>query len=146
MFLRGYSHNRHWQEIHGPFLKEANKFAQIICIEKIPDLAFKKSLNYFWENPDAQNEAYSVLMHQAVEVGFSGLFTKIDAGRIIFFADSSDFESDEFKPLYSPKYLKIYTEYLKKHYPSLNKSEEFLSKLKWILISLSTTLLRLQME
>lgn len=77
VFLRGYIHDSRWQKNHGLFLAEANKNAEVICVESYADLAYGKSLEWRWWASD--DHPYSALMHDAVGAGFRGVFAEVDS-------------------------------------------------------------------
>jgi len=133
LFLRGYSHDPEWQRFHGPFLREANKFAQIICIEGFYKAPFGESLDLWWSRPDFQLGHYDVLMHEAVKSGFNGLFTETDARELVFvnFDGTVTKLPDEF--------FQRYFEYLEKKFPNLTEKVKSSKELKNILIKQSTT-------
>lgn len=137
VFLRGYVHDRQWQKIHGKFLKEINKYAQVICIEAIADQPFGKSLDLYWSDPKMQLGHYDVLMKEAVDAGFKGLFTEIDA-RDMSKICMDNLPDGSFPELPSDFYDK-YFKFLQKERPSLTKIIGSPENLKQALIAQSTT-------
>ena len=79
LFLRGYVHHRTWQKNHGKFLQRANKHAGIIAIEGYSDRPFGDSLDLKLSNSREQEGHYDALMREAIDGGFQGLFTEVDA-------------------------------------------------------------------
>ncbi|MBU4298871.1 hypothetical protein KJ636_02415 [Patescibacteria group bacterium] len=141
LFLRGYSHNKQWQEIHGEFLKEINKQAKVICVEAFEDKSFGMSLDLYWSDPNLQRGHYDALMHQAVDGGFEGLFTEIDA------RDTSKIRMDRryntlgfsLFPKLPSAFFDKYFDFLQKELPSLTKIIGSPENLKQALIAQSTT-------
>jgi hypothetical protein len=154
LFMKGYVHNKKWQEIHGDFLKEINKWAKVICLEGFPALPFGESLNIHWNKKIGPYEVlmghYDILMHQAVEAGFKGLFTEIDArdiSRIRMDNVPSQIPTSNFPfeipflifPDLPDDFFVKYFEYLQREHPSLVKIIESPQKLKEFLITQSST-------
>lgn len=142
LFLRGYMHDKEWQKNHGNFLKEINKKAKVICIEGFPTRPYGTTLDLYWSNPESQDAVYDALMHEAVESGFEGFFTEIDA------RDISKIKMDVMPliiaprlvfPKLSPDFFNKYLEYLQKEFPSMTKIVSSPKKLKENLIAQSTT-------
>lgn len=137
VFFRGYVHDRQWQKNHGEFLKEANKHAKIICMEGFADQPFGKSLDLYWSDQKAQLGHYDVLMKEAVDAGFKGLFTEIDA-RDMSKICMDNLSEGSFPELPTDFYDK-YFEFLQKENPTLAKIISSPEKLKQALIAQSTT-------
>lgn len=137
VFVRGYVHDRQWQKNHGEFLKKANKHAKIICIEGFVDQPFGKSLDLYWSDQKTQLGHYDVLMKEAVDAGFKGLFTEIDA------RDTSKICMDNLPNGSSPElptdFYNKYFEFLQRENPTLTKIISSPEKLKQALIVQSTT-------
>jgi len=123
LFLRGYIHYRNWQKNHGEYLKKANKYAKVIAIEGYVNIPFGESLRLRWsslKNQEGHYEGhYDVLMKDAVESGFNGLFTEVDArntSRIIM-------DNLEIFLVPSPKlpkeFFENYFEFLEREHPLL---------------------------
>ncbi len=138
LFLRGYSHVQRYQQIHGKFLKEANKFAEVICIESswVP---FDENLDFRWSlSPDNDRSGdYDFLMREAVDGGFNGLFTVVDAREIIPNMNSCILEKRnilyDFDPKIEKRFFQVYFEYLKNKFPYLMKEIKSVIELKFFL-------------
>ncbi len=98
------------------------------------------SLDLCWSEPEAQQGDYDALMHEAVEAGFSGLFTKIDS------RDTSKIRMDRDKffllskfPDLPPAFFDKYFNFLQRELPSLTKTIDSPQKLKEALIAQSVT-------
>jgi hypothetical protein len=130
LFFKGYQHSSEWQEKHGEYLKRINQYAKIIAIEGFVDVTFGKSLELRWASEEHQYGNYDILMKDAVNSGFNGLFTEVDA------RDSSKVEMDSTNPdlfiaLILPEarifpqlpneFFEYYFQYLQKEHPSLAK-------------------------
>lgn len=137
LFMHGYVHDEQWQENHGEFLKEINKKAKVICVEGFINKPFGISLDLYWSNPKTQDGDYDALMHKAVETGFNGLFTEIDARDVSKVKmDTTIFCSfPELDPGFFPQYF----DYLQKEHPNLAKIIGSPENLKQTLIAQSTT-------
>ena len=133
LFLRGYVHRPEWQKNHGEFLKKINKQAKVICIEGFVTCPYGESLDLYWSDRYSQQDEgdYGVLMKEAEEAGFSGVFTEIDA------RDMSKIEMDSL-PLPFDFYEKFF-EYLKRENPSLIRNIKNLEELEKNLIAQSTS-------
>jgi hypothetical protein len=141
LFLRGYLHDvgGRWQKNHGEYLKKANRYAKIIAIEGFVHKPFGKSLELSWSGLRFQRGGYDVLMKDAVESGFNGLFTEVDArdtSRIIMdnlplFGLFPNLPDDFFK--------NYYFEFLMREHPSLAKSIGSPGNLKEVLRVQSTS-------
>ena len=141
VFMRGYIHCEDWQRHHGHFIAKANKSAQIICLEGYSGRPLGKSLDLYWSSKEHQEGDYDTLMKEAIESGFQGLFTEIDA------RDRSKIDMDHYKAWNSNRFpnlplnfFKKYFEFLKKENPSLIKTIDSPEKLKQFLEMQSTTL------
>lgn len=143
--MRGYIHNRIWQENNGKFLKESNKNAEIICVEGFDNIPFGKSLKDFWETGTYLKEHYGNLMHEAVDNGFKGLFSEVDArdtSRINM--DHKGYGLDIFEiftayPTLPNSFFDKYFEYLKREQPHLAEILNSSSGLKKALKAQATT-------
>ena len=78
LFLRGYVHHTLWHKFHGDFLQKAAKHAKVIAVEGIAEKPFGESLDLYWSDSESQTGHYDALMHEAVDAGFTGLFTEVD--------------------------------------------------------------------
>lgn len=136
LFLRGYCHDYdcEWQKKHGSFLKKANKYTQIICIEGFITKPYGKSLNLRWNNRFRYGH-YNVLMHEAVEGGFNGLFTEIDARHEV-----KNRKFDELVRKLPDEFFQKYFEYLKKQFPSLTEKIKSFKNLRKALSQLSVSM------
>jgi len=149
LFLKGYRHSNDWQEKHGEYLKKINQYAKIIAIEGFVDVPFGKSLELRWASEESQYGNYDVLMKEAVNSGFNGLFTEVDA------RDSSKIEMDSTEPdfftaLILPEarifpqlpneFFEYYFEYLQKEHPNLAKIVVNAENLKSLLKNQSMTI------
>ncbi len=134
LFSHAYTHNKKWQKNNGEFLREANKHAKVICIEGFANLPFASSLDLLWSKWERD---YGVLMHEAVDAGFNGLFTEVDA------RDNSRVEMDnvsvESFPKLSPTFFDEYFDFLQREHPTLTKIIGSPKNLKEFLITQSTT-------
>jgi hypothetical protein len=130
LFMKGYQHTPGWQKVHGKYLKKINKQATIIAIEGFADVPFGKSLDIYWSSKEKQRGDYDKLMREAVEAGFNGLFTEIDA------RDVSKINMDFISKLPS-KFFKDYFSFLQKEHPSLAEKIGSAEKLENILKLLS---------
>ncbi len=140
LFLRGYIHDRKWQENHGEYFKKINKFAKVVAIEGFLDKPFGESLELGWSSQEGQLGDYDVLMKDAVRSGFNGLFTEIDARDISKI--EMDFQKLFFLIIFSnspPAFFKEYFEFFKKEHPFLADIIGSSKKLKKVLIAQSTT-------
>jgi len=140
LFMKGYIHNKIWQERHSKFLQKMNKKAKVICIEGRHSIPFGESLELLWSHPDFQFGHYDKLMKEAVKEGFRGLFTEVDA------RDVSKIRMDVvrkkrkliFPDLPSTFFLEFF-KFLETQHPQLKEEIETPEKLKEYLIDLSTT-------
>jgi hypothetical protein len=132
LFMKGYVHNRQWQEKHGEYLKRINQHARIIAIEGFVDRPFGESLWECWYSESGQKGNYDVLMRDAVRAGFNGLFTEVDA------RDISMIEMERIYLLKSSDgFFEAYFEFLKREHPSLADAIGSPERLKEILIKQS---------
>ena len=140
LFMKGYIHNKIWQERHGKFLQKMNKKAKVICIEGRHSIPFGESLELLWSHPDFQFGHYDKLMKEAVKEGFRGLFTEVDA------RDVSKIRMDVvrkkrkliFPDLPSTFFLEFF-KFLETQHPQLKEEIGTPKKLKKYLVALSTT-------
>ncbi|PIQ92865.1 MAG: hypothetical protein COV69_00915 [Parcubacteria group bacterium CG11_big_fil_rev_8_21_14_0_20_39_14] len=140
IFLRGYAHDKQWQENHGEFLKKINEKAKVICIEGFADGSFGTSLDLYWSHSESQPGHYDALMHEAVDTGFAGLFTEIDA------RDVSKISMESSPPFYNyfcselpSDFFSQYFDFLHREHPNLAKIIGSPKELKQVLSALSTT-------
>lgn len=147
LFMKGYIHNLKWQMNHGIFLKKINKWAKVIAIEGNINTPFGESLNFYWDPKIDELGVpmiighYDLLLYQAANAGFNGLFTEIDA------RDSSKIKMDNifsvshhiFPELSNDFFIK-YFEYLQREHPKLAEIIKSPERLKEILIAQSTTM------
>jgi len=143
LFMKGYVHDKEWQERHGEYLKEMNKEAKVICIEGCRDIPFGKSLELYWSDPDCQRGDYDKLMKDAVDEGFRGFFTEIDA------RDTSKIKMDNTElftlpdlfilPDLSEAFFSEYFKFLETQHPKLAEEIGTPEKLKEYLVALSST-------
>ena len=139
LFLRGYTHHPKWQKNHGGFLKEMNKEAMVICIEGFPDRPYGESLVLSWGDPSYQLGDYDVLMKDAMEVGFPGVFTEVDARQ-----SKTKIAMDNIRSSLLPKlpfdFYENFFKYLKRENSSLTQTIKCPEELKENLIAQSMTL------
>ena len=145
LFLRGYCHFENWQKNHGEYFKKANKHAKVIAIEGFSNTPFGNSLELRWSSPEFQKGHYDVLMKDAVESGFNGLFTEVDArdtSRIkmdyIIIDNIMDIIWTLFPDL-PDDFFKNYFEFLKREHPLLASKIGSPKNLKKVLKIQSTT-------
>ncbi len=118
LIMHGYFHDFIWQIINGGHLKENNKYPAIICIETHSKLPYGKTLDAYWNDPHYQLGHYDVLMKEAVEEGFDGLFTEVDPRAAVHI------DIDEIIDELPDDFFREYFKYLKKNVPTLaNKIE-----------------------
>jgi len=148
LFLRGYRHNPRWQVRHGEYLKKLNKLATVIAIEGIAQRPFGKSLDLYWSSLNHQRGHYDALMKEAVESGFSGLFTEVDARDISKVRMDHDFASNRKVryPELPDEFYQDYFEYLKRKHPSLTKIIDSPEELKAFLMLQSLVSIRRRMR
>ncbi len=132
LFLHGYVHHRDWHQKYGPFLRAINKHAKVIAIEGFADKPFGESMDLRWSGPEFQTGDYDALMHEAVDAGFSGLFTEIDA------RDRSRINLDKISEL-PPAFFEKYFTFLQREAPTLAEQIGSPPNLKKMLIEQSTT-------
>lgn len=138
LILRGYTHTKEWQEIHGKFLKEINRRARIICIEGFSDIPYGESIPYYFgQLSEKEKGFYDVLIKDAIKAGFNGFFTEIDA------RNTSKIKMDhidaQFFPPLPTEFFEKYYDYLITQQPSLIKYIKSPQELEKILKSLSTS-------
>jgi hypothetical protein len=138
LFMRGYKHNKKWQQKHGEYLGRINKHARIIAIEGIVRLPFGESLEAFWAYESFQYGHWDVLMKDAVRFGFNGLFTEIDA-RDISRVQMDVIPSSLRFPDLPDQFFEHYFNYLKREHPLLANIIDSPEKLREVLMKQSTT-------
>jgi len=138
LFLKSYVHHEDWQKIHGKFLKEINREAEIISLESYLKYPFGNSLSIRWLSK--YDGSYNILMKEAVAAGFSGLFTEVDMRNVSHVQMDSTIKNDfQFFPDLPDEFFSKYFEYLKRENPSLINHIKSPDKLKKILRALSTS-------
>jgi len=140
LFMRGYGHQKVWQDVHGDFLKDINKHAEVITVEGSATREMGDSMDGYWGDEDGQQGHYDVLMKESVVGGFDGLFTEIDARDQSSVRMDAVWESSSkvFPDLPDP-FFDTYHDYLSEEYPSLTKEMTSPEDLKNILQQLSLT-------
>lgn len=78
VFLRGYSHKKDWQRVHGEHLANTYKNTRYVILEGITRKGFGKSLPAFWADPTSQYGSYDRLMKDLIKNEFKGLFVEMD--------------------------------------------------------------------
>lgn len=140
LFLRGYVHNKIWQKRHGAFLKKMNKYAEVICIEGFPDRSLGDSLDIHWSNLEEQNSDYDALMHEAVDAGFKGFFTEVDARDVSKIRmDHSAFLFSSILPDFPYSFFQKFFEFFQSEHPKLAEKIGSPENLQQVLIKQSIT-------
>lgn len=147
LFVRGYVHGPTSHEIHSKYIKESNKFAKFIVIEGRSSKNFEHSLGIKWNDPKPTSEptsdmdlAYGALMREAVDNGFDGIFTQVDA-RSDEKIHMDNVDSDNWKfPDLPDSFFESYFDYLKKESPSLTDKIIDYKNLKDILMKQSQSI------
>jgi hypothetical protein len=137
LFMRGYKHFFKWQEKHGEYLKRINQHARIIAIEGLVHKQFGESLKLRWANKSTQQGHFDVLMKDAVNAGFNGLFTEVDArdvSRVIM-----DNLLAELFPDLPYDFFENYFNFLRREHPFLADTVSSVKKLRKVLIKQSIT-------
>jgi hypothetical protein len=136
LFLRGYIHDKNWQKNHGEYLKKANKYAKVIAVEGSSGVPFGERLGLYWSS---EYKHYDVLMKDAVESGFNGLFTEIDARDTSRIKMDSEISFFYLFPKLPYSFFENYFEFLKREHPLLADIIGSPENLKEVLIAQSTT-------
>ncbi len=139
LFLRGYTHAKDWQNVHGKHLAETYKNAAYIAIES-SGVPLGDRLKSYWSNPHEQIGDYDVLMKDLVDHGFNGMFMDVDARDItkILFDSYSDKEGI-LRTIELPHiYYDHYFHYLEKENPRFAQKIQTPERLKQLLFAQST--------
>jgi|GEM_PF-1747899 len=143
LFMKGYLHdNPEWQKKHGEHLQKMNKEAKVICIEGFPRVPFGKSLELRWSNREFQWGDYDELMKDAVDGGFRGLFTEIDArdeSKIRMDATETSLGLSFIFPDLPDAFFSEYFKFLETEHPKFAEEIGTAEKLKEYLVALSST-------
>ena len=144
LFMKGYGHYPIWQKKHGEYLQKMNKIAKVICIEGISEISFGESLELYWNNRNTPKGYFGKLMKEAVDEGFGGLFTEIDArDESKISMDNIFIERERAVFLLFPDlpeaFFSEYFKFLETEHPKFAEEIGTAEKLKEYLIALSTT-------
>ena len=132
LFLKGYAHSKFAHENSKNYLQKINKHAKIISIEGFGDEAFGESLGLRWSEKSSQIGSYDALMHEAVDSGFSGYFTEVDA------RDASKIGMDNPHDL-PDSFFEKYFSFLQREHPVLAQKIGGPKDMKKILVKQSST-------
>lgn len=138
--LKGYLHHGPWQEEHGGYLSKTARKAKVICLEGVGHNEYGESLYAYWKGRMARDN-YSKLMHDAVDLGFDGLFAEVDVrnnstGRL---DNERGRLKNRFYPILPDKYYEFYMDYLRRYFPGDAAQIRTGHNLKELLRKLSTT-------
>jgi len=140
VFLRGYTHSKKWQSIHGEHLADTYKDAKYIAIESgvVP---IGDRLQDLWADELENKQGhYAQLMKGLVKKGFSGLFFDIDArdySKIVF--DSYFDKVDNLQQVHLPDiFYEHYFLYLQRENPRFTEKIGSSSKLKQLMLAQTT--------
>ena len=142
LFLRGYTHTKEWQGVHGHHLAETYKGADYIAIEGYSNESLGKSLGLRWEDKGSQIGIYSRLMKDLVGEGFQGYFLEVDARDTskIMMDHYGDGDSGTLEAIDLPsEFYDNCFKYLKQENPILGDKIDNAENLKKLLIMQSTS-------